>query len=97
MSSFFSIASLSHIASELRRVFIRFPLSAVLSACVTGLFFYYISREGELDYSTSYLIGRSIITGIVLFFLATAGALFIEDGKDNWKTKTALFLGIAAF
>lgn len=64
---------------------------------MTGLFFYLVAKGGELDQNTSYLVGRYIITGIVLFFLSTAGVLFIEERKGGWMLRSAMLFCIAIF
>lgn len=78
MSSFLSLFSLSHISHELSRTLRRFTLSSVCIMIVTVTLLYLVHQSYGVDDDMTDMIGRIAITGVVIFFLATATTLALE-------------------
>ena len=67
--------------NKVKRVIHRFPLSSVICAIVTALLFLLIANNFSSE--TSELIGRIILSCIVVFFLSMGVTIFLESYNKN--------------
>lgn len=83
MKSFFQSLNKKEIKSSIKNITHRFPLAVTISIAVSTLFFILIATS--LSNEVSQIIGKYILTGIVVFFLSLSTTLFCESVNYSQK------------